>query len=241
MTSPPAPFQLHEAVAIVSGAGSSLPGEIGNGRATSIVLARQGAKIALLDRNLEAAQETKQMIDAEGGVSEVIQCNVSDEASCKAAVEKTVENFGKVDILVNVVGISGPKGNAVDVDLNEWDAAMGINVKSMVMMSRFVIPEMRKVGGGAIVNISSVSGLIGGNPSLFYATSKGTIPQLTRAMAAQHGPEKIRFEALTECQMKFVKLGWSKVSSKSKAQLGTLRMLSCTLQVAKPGIQRALY
>ncbi|KAK1226673.1 hypothetical protein PQX77_010352 [Marasmius sp. AFHP31] len=192
MTTPPAPFQLHGAVAIVSGAGSSLPGEIGNGRATSIVLARQGAKLALLDSNLEAAQETKKMIDDEGGVSEVIQCNVSDEAACKAAVEKTVEYFGRVDILVNVVGISGPNGNAVDVDMDKWDVAMGINVKSMVMMSRFVIPEMRKLGGGAIVNISSVSGLIGGNPSLFYATSKGTIPQLTRAMAAQHGPEKIR-------------------------------------------------
>ncbi|KAK1225312.1 hypothetical protein PQX77_011730 [Marasmius sp. AFHP31] len=192
MTSPPAPFQLHGAVAIVSGAGSSLPGEIGNGRATAIVLARQGAKVALLDFNLEAAQETKKMIDAEGGVSEVIQCDVSDDTACKAAVEKTVEFFGRVDILINVVGIFGPPGNAVDVDLEKWDVAMGVNVKSIVMMSRFAIPEMRKQEGGAIVNISSVSGLIGGTPSLFYAASKGTIPQLTRAMAAQHGPEKIR-------------------------------------------------
>ncbi|KAL0576950.1 hypothetical protein V5O48_005021 [Marasmius crinis-equi] len=192
MTSTTPAFQLHGDVAIVSGAGSSLPGEIGNGRATAIVLARQGAKVALLDYKLEAAQETKKMIDAEGGVSEVIQCDVSDEAACKAAVEKTVELFGKVNILVNVVGIFGPPGSAVEVDLDEWDRGMTVNVKSMVMMSRFAIPEMQKQGGGAIVSISSVSGLIGGTPSLLYATSKGTIVQLTRAMAAQHGPDRIR-------------------------------------------------
>ncbi|KAG7097530.1 hypothetical protein E1B28_004873 [Marasmius oreades] len=193
MASPPLAFQLHGDVAIVSGAGSQLSGEIGNGRATAIVLARQGAKVALLDNNLEAAKETKKLIDAEGGISEAIQCDVTDEASCKAAVEKTVELFGAVHILVNVVGIFGGRGNAVDLDLEEWDRGMRTNVTSMVLMSRFAIPEMRKQKRGAIVNFSSVSGLIGGNPGLLYTTSKGAVVQLTRAMAAHHGPEQIRW------------------------------------------------
>lgn len=152
-----------------------MKGEIGNGRATSILLARQGAKVALLDNNIEWAQDTKRMIDAEGGISEVIHADVTDETSCKAAVAKTVELFGTVHILVNVVGVGGAIGDATKLDLAAWDRDMRINVTSMVLMSRYAIPEMRKNGRGAIVNVSSVSGLLGGNPSLLYPTTKGNV------------------------------------------------------------------
>ncbi|KAG7451887.1 NAD(P)-binding protein [Guyanagaster necrorhizus] len=189
---PPLAFQLHGDVAIVTGAGSRILGEIGNGRATAILLARQGAKVALLDFNLEWAEETKQMITAEGGVSEVIQCDVTNEESCKAAVARTVDLFGAVHILVNIVGVWGPHGTVVDVDLEAWDRDLRTNVTSMVLMSRYAIPEMRKVGRGSIVNMSSVSGLKGGIPGVLYPTSKGAVVQLTRAMAAHHGPEMIR-------------------------------------------------
>ncbi|KAF8916721.1 hypothetical protein CPB85DRAFT_1289246 [Mucidula mucida] len=189
---PPLAFQLNGDVAIVTGAGSRMPGEIGNGRAAAIILARQGAKVALLDFNEEWAKETQNMIAAEGGVSQVIQCDVTSEESCKNAVEKTVELFGAVHILVNIVGVGGPHGTVVDVDLVAWDRDFRTNVTSMVLMSRFAIPEMRKVGRGSIVNMSSVSGLKGGNPGVLYPTSKGAIIQLTRAMAAHHGPEQIR-------------------------------------------------
>ncbi|KAF9026834.1 NAD(P)-binding protein [Hymenopellis radicata] len=153
---------------------------------------RHRAKVALLDFNEEWAKETQNMIAAEGGVSEVIQCDVTSEESCKKAVEKTVELFGAVHILVNIVGVGGPHGTVVDVDLAAWDRDFRTNVTSMVLMSRFAIPEMRKVGRGSIVNMSSVSGLKGGNPGVLYPTSKGAIIQLTRAMAAHHGPEQIR-------------------------------------------------
>lgn len=192
MPPPPPAFSFDGDVAIVSGAGSRLDGEIGNGRATAILLARQGAKVALLDVNVEWARETKRMIDEEGGVSEVIQCDVTQESACANAVKKTVELFGAVHILVNVVGVGGTPGNVTELDLDAWDRELRINVTSMVMMSRHAIPEMRKVGRGAIVNISSVSGLVGGNPGLLYPTSKGAVIQLTRAMAAHHGPENIR-------------------------------------------------
>ncbi|KAJ6529104.1 hypothetical protein DFH09DRAFT_1185194, partial [Mycena vulgaris] len=194
MPPPPPAFSFDGDVAIVTGAGSRLDGEIGNGRATAILLARQGAKVALLDYNVEWAQETKRMIDDEGGISEVIQCDVTQEASCENAVKKTVELFGAVHILINIVGMGGPHGNVTEVDLDAWDRDFRTNVTSMVIMSRFAIPEMKKVGRGAIVNMSSVSGrmLLGGNPGVLYPVSKGAIIQLTRAMAAHHGPDNIR-------------------------------------------------
>lgn len=106
----------------------------------------------------EWAQETKRMIDAESGTAEVIHTDVTIEDSCKHAVAKTVELFGAVHILVNVVGVGGAMGDATHVDMAAWDRDFRINVTSMVLMSRHAIPEMRKHGRGAIVNLSSVSG-----------------------------------------------------------------------------------
>ncbi|KAK8011880.1 hypothetical protein PG989_000140 [Apiospora arundinis] len=185
----PRVFDFTGDVAIVTGAGSRMDG---NGRATAILLARAGAKVALLDFNVDWANETKRMIDEEGGVSHVIQTDVTDEESCKAAVARTVEIFGAVHCLVNIVGVGGAIGDATVVNLEAWERDFRINVTSMVLMARYAIPEMRKQGRGSIVNMSSVSGLLGGNPSLLYPTTKGAIIQMTRAMAAQHGQENIR-------------------------------------------------
>ncbi|KAI0547724.1 hypothetical protein F4679DRAFT_553193 [Xylaria curta] len=179
-------------VAIVTGAGSRMNNEIGNGRAAAILLARHGAKVALIDINIDWAKETKRMIDEEGGTSEVIQADVTNEESCKNAVVKTVELWGAIHILVNNVGVGGAMGDATVLNLEAWERDFRINVTSMVLMSRYVIPEMRKQGRGSIVNMSSVSGLLGGNPSLLYPTTKGAIIQMTRAMASQHGQENIR-------------------------------------------------
>ena len=121
-----------------------------------------------------------------------IRCDVSDASQCQRAVRSAVEAWGRVDILVNNVGIGGPAGNAVDLDVEEWDRALRVNVTSMMLMAKYAIPEMRKVGRGAIVNIASVAGLIGGTPALLYPTSKGAVVNMTRAMAAHHGVEGIR-------------------------------------------------
>ncbi|KAK8129175.1 hypothetical protein PG999_001555 [Apiospora kogelbergensis] len=197
--SAPRAFDFTGDIAIVTGAGSRMDGEIGNGRATAILLARAGAKVALLDFNVDWANETKRMIDEEGGVSHVIKTDVTDEESCKAAVARTVEIFGAVHCLVNIVGVGGAIGDATVVNLEAWERDFRLNVTSMVLMARYAIPEMRKQGRGSIVNMSSVSGsdrrlhaVLGGNPSLLYPTTKGAIIQMTRAMAAQHGQENIR-------------------------------------------------
>jgi NAD(P)-dependent dehydrogenase (short-subunit alcohol dehydrogenase family) len=179
-------------VAIVTGAGSRAPGGIGNGRATSVLLAREGARVALLDSVREWAEETLEMVEREGGEAVVIEADVTDAGSCQVAVEDAVRRWGRLDVLVNNVGIAGPPGTAVDVDLEEWDRAMRVNLTSMVLMARYAIPRMRSAGGGAIVNLGSVAGLAGGHANLLYATSKGAVVQLTRAMAAHHGGEGIR-------------------------------------------------
>jgi NAD(P)-dependent dehydrogenase (short-subunit alcohol dehydrogenase family) len=182
---------LNGKVAIVAGAGSRGDG-IGNGRAAAVLLAREGAKVALLDATKAWAEATKAMIDTEGGTSMVVVADVADQVSSATSVRAVVDTWGRIDILVNNVGIGGPMGNAVDVDLAAWDGAMRINVTSMMLMAKCTIPEMRKQRAGSIINIASIDGLRGGNPSLFYSTSKGAVVNMTRAMAAHHGPEGIR-------------------------------------------------
>lgn len=182
-------------VALVTGAGSRGEG-IGNGRAAAILLARAGANVALLDATPEWAEATAALIRDEGGTCLVVAADVTDAAQCAAAVDATLAAWGHLDVLVNNVGVGGPTGDAVEVDIDDWDRAMRINVTSMVLMAKYAIPAMRRLGAGAIVNISSVSGLRGGHPSLLYPTSKGAIVQLTRAMAAHHGPEGIRVNCI---------------------------------------------
>jgi len=187
----PASASLEGRVAIVTGAGSRSDG-IGNGRAASILMARAGARIVLIDAVREAALKTQEMIAADGGEAIVIDCDVTDEKSCKAAIDETLKTFGRVDILVNNVGIGGPKGNATDLDLGEWEHAMRVNLTSMVLMARYAIPAMAAQGKGAIINVSSVAGMIGGHPHLMYPTSKGAVINMTRAMAAHHGQSGVR-------------------------------------------------
>jgi NAD(P)-dependent dehydrogenase (short-subunit alcohol dehydrogenase family) len=187
-------------VAIVTGAGSRDPGTgttvIGNGRAIATLLARRGARVLLLDVAQDWLRGTEEMIRAEGGTCAAAVCDVAKPEDCAAAVAEAVRLWGRVDILVNNVGISGPAGDATVLDLDAWDHGMAVNVKSVVLMARFAVPEMRRQGGGAIVNLASIAGLQGGHPGLLYATTKGAIVQMTRAMAAHHGGDLIRVNAV---------------------------------------------
>jgi len=178
-------------VVVVTGAGSRAPG-VGNGRAAAVLVARAGARVALLDERAEWAQETRLMIDTEGGDACVIPTDVSDADSCAASVQTVLDRFGSIYGLVNNVGIGGPPGTAVEVDPDAWDLGMQVNVKSMMLMAKYCIPHMASVGAGAIVNVSSVAGLRGGIPSLLYPTSKAAVIGLSRAMAAHHGRQGIR-------------------------------------------------
>lgn len=182
-------------VAIVTGAGTSAEG-IGNGRGAALMLARHGAKVTVVDFNEETARETAAMIEGEGGECMVVTGDVTDVAACEAIVRKTVERWGRLDILVNNVGTSRIRGNSVDVDLDEWDRGWKINVKSMVMMMRFAAPAMKASGGGSVINIASITAFHGGHPNLFYPTSKAAVVHLSKTMAGQHGIDGIRVNSL---------------------------------------------
>ncbi|KAF5313422.1 hypothetical protein D9611_008535 [Ephemerocybe angulata] len=197
---PPRPNnRLTGRVAIVAGAGSRSAG-IGNGRAAAILLAESGASVICADLNLEWAQATVDMITKEFGAGKAIavRTDVTRSSECRRTVELALETFGRLDILVNNVGIGGPVGTAVEVEEDAWRRAMDVNVLGMVLMAKYAVPAMEKnekhevSGRGAIVNVASIGGLFGGNPMLLYPTSKGAIVNMTRAMAAHHGPSGIR-------------------------------------------------
>lgn len=191
----PTAFSIDGKVAVVTGAGSRADG-IGNGRAAAILLARHGAKVALIDTNEEWVEATWAMIEEEGGEARTYLCDITEEAGCEATVGQIAGDLGAPDILVNNVGIGGPDGTALDVDMTEWDRAMAVNVSSMVLMARACLPGMIDKGTGSIVNIASVAGLIGGHPKLLYPTSKGAVVQMTRAMATHHGRDGVRVNCI---------------------------------------------
>ena len=182
-------------VAIVTGAGSAGDG-IGNGRAIAILLAEHGASVICADRQKDWADRTVEMITAEGkGKGIAILGNVTKAEDCENIVKIAVSTYGRLDILVNNVGIGGATGTAVEVDMADWAKGMELNVASMVLMAKFAIPQMRVNEGavrGSIVNMGSVAGLRGGTPHLLYPTSKGAIVNMTRAMAAHHAKDGIR-------------------------------------------------
>jgi len=186
--------RLDGMVAIVTGAGSSGPG-IGNGRATAILFAREGARVTLVDRNRASADETAAMIAEEGGESIVVEGDVTKDADCKRIVDQTVVRFGKLDILDNNVGIDDGPVSVVDVTEEAWDRVMNVNVKSMMMMSKHAIPEMAHNGYGSIITISSISALRprGLTP---YTTAKGAVIALTQAMAVDHARQGIRVNCI---------------------------------------------
>lgn len=182
-------------VAIISGAGSRASG-IGNGRAAAVLLAEAGMKVALVDAVAENLPETQELVQKAGADCLTLTADVSDPGAVEHVVATVVDTWGGVDVLFNNVGIVGPSGSVVDVDLEAWDRCFDINVTSMLLMSRFSIPHMRKRGGGSIINTSSIAGVLGAHPSIIYSATKGAVTNLTRAMAAMHGPEGIRVNAL---------------------------------------------
>ena len=175
--------------AIVAGAGAKGDG-IGNGRAAAILLARAGANVVCVDRDLGLAERTVEMIQAEAGAAIAVAGDVTEEADAKAIVAAALGAYGGVDLLDNNVGI-GSRLSVVEEDPEEWDRVMRVNVRSIFMLSKFAIPEMAKRGGGAIVNVSSISALRPRGLTV-YSASKGAVIALSRAMAVDHAKQGIR-------------------------------------------------
>jgi NAD(P)-dependent dehydrogenase (short-subunit alcohol dehydrogenase family) len=185
--------RLKGKVAIVAGAGAS--GAVtGNGQASAILFAREGAKVLCADAVKERARATADTITREGGVASAFRADVSRNADCKAMVEAAIERYGRLDILDNNVGIS-VRADVLEVTEEQWDKVMAVNVKSIVFAAKHAIPHMKRSGGGSIINISSVAGLRA-NQSTPYSTSKAAIIGLTRSMAGDHGRDGIRVNCI---------------------------------------------
>ncbi|PSR80536.1 2-(S)-hydroxypropyl-CoM dehydrogenase [Coniella lustricola] len=184
-------------VAIVTGAGSAGDG-IGNGRAISIMLADEGCNVVCVDRERSWAERTCTMANSKSGRARAITAigDVSKAADCEAIMQRAIQEFGRLDILVNNVGTLGPHGTAVEVDMEQWAKGLEVNVSSMVLMAKYAIPVMLRnnveENKGVIINMGSVAGLRGGTPHLLYPTSKGAVVNMTRAMAAHHAKDGIR-------------------------------------------------
>jgi len=177
--------RLKDKVAIVTGAGSILAG-MGNGKATAIVFAREGAKVMAVDYNLEAAEETKRIIDEEGGECITFKADVSKASDCQSMVEKCVQAFSRVDILHNNVGMGG-YGGPVETSEEIWDKTIAVNLKSMFLTCKYVLPCMEKQGSGVIINISSLNAIrVQPAPAIAYACSKAGVVALTREVALQY-------------------------------------------------------
>jgi NAD(P)-dependent dehydrogenase (short-subunit alcohol dehydrogenase family) len=188
--------RLKDKVAIISGAGSIGPGW-GNGRATTVRFVEEGAKVFAVDRDAAALAET---VDKAPGIATHL-CDVTDGAAVAGMVEACVKKFGRIDILVNNVGGSAP-GGPVEMSEEVWDAQHDLNLKSVFLVCKHVLPVMERQGAGAIVNIASASGIRwSGSAQVAYAATKAGVIQLSRVVAVQYAAKGIRVNTVVPGQL----------------------------------------
>jgi NAD(P)-dependent dehydrogenase (short-subunit alcohol dehydrogenase family) len=187
------PGRLAGKVAIVTGAGSRGPG-LGNGKATAILFAREGARVLCVDQARERAEETAGLIGAEGGVAEPLVADVTRGDDCQAMVAAAVERWGGLDVLHNNVGIESRK-DLLEVTEEEWDRVLAVDLKSMFLATRHAAPAMIDRGGGAVVCVSSVAGLRGHGRTA-YAAAKAGVIGFVQSVAVQLGPRGVRINAI---------------------------------------------
>jgi NAD(P)-dependent dehydrogenase (short-subunit alcohol dehydrogenase family) len=181
-------------VAIVTGAGSTPGPGIGTGKASAVVLAREGARVLLADLHPERAEETRQMILDDGGTAEVFAGDMTRSVDAEAMVKAAVDTFGTLDILVNNIGLAS-LGTVVDTTEEAWDRALDVNLRTTFLSSKHAVPVMAAKGSGSIVNISSISA-VRGDGTVAYSAAKGAIIAMTVDMAYSHGRQGIRVNAI---------------------------------------------
>ncbi len=184
-------MRLKGKVALITGGGSGL------GRATALVFAREGAKVAIADLDPEGGRRTAATIEDVGGQAEFIEADVSKAAGARKAADRTVARFGKLDILFSNAGIAGKEtqANIDELDEDDWDRVLGVNLKGVYLCAKYAVPHMKKAGGGAIVSTASIAGIIGLHAHA-YGASKGGVVILTKTMALELAPFHIRVNAV---------------------------------------------
>jgi NAD(P)-dependent dehydrogenase (short-subunit alcohol dehydrogenase family) len=186
--------RLKDKIAIVCGAGSIAEGW-SNGKATAVLFAREGAKVFAVDRDIKAAEETRDIIKSEGGDCTAYKCDVSIAGEVDAMVAACIAQYGRVDVLFNNVGMQ-VVGGPLEVKEEDWDRLMTVNVKSMYLTCRAVIPHMISQGGGSIINNSSTAAIRFTYANVAYSASKGAVTQLTQNIGVQYASKGIRCNAV---------------------------------------------
>ncbi|KQL53970.1 short-chain dehydrogenase [Heyndrickxia shackletonii] len=176
-------------VAIITGAA------MGMGASEAKLFAKEGAKVVATDLQVEALNEVVKEIKDNGGEAVAIKHNVTSEEEWKSVIAETVKLYGKVDVLVNNAGVSSPKTIA-NMEMDEWNKILDIDLNGCVIGMKYVIPEMKKAGGGSIVNISSIGGLVGMAGTSPYTAAKGALRVLSKSAAVEYGKDKIRVNSV---------------------------------------------
>ncbi|MCJ7772084.1 MAG: SDR family oxidoreductase [Desulfobacterales bacterium] len=187
--------RLDEKVAIVVGAGQTSGDTIGNGRAISLLFARHGARVLLVDRLLNSAEDTKKMIDKEGGTSTALEADITKEDDCRKIAETCVKTYGRIDILVYNVGIGNNDNDVPKLTAEAWDSIFNTNLKGLFLTCKHVLPVMKDQGCGAIVNISSIAAVCQSRTTA-YKVSKAGVNALTHQMAVKNAKKGIRVNTI---------------------------------------------
>jgi NAD(P)-dependent dehydrogenase (short-subunit alcohol dehydrogenase family) len=185
-------MRLDGKVALITGAGAGI------GRESALLFAREGAAVACIDVNEDAARETVELVKKQGGRAAAARADVSKAADCERMVAFAEKEFGKLDVLFNNAGIMhGKDDDAVATEESIWDLTMNINAKGVFFGCKYGIPALRRAGGGSVINTASFVALLGAaTPQIAYTASKGAVLSLTRELAVIHARENIRVNAL---------------------------------------------
>ena len=189
-------MRLEGKVALITGAASGVENSLmGFGGASARLFVREGAKVVLTDIQEELGEKTAAQIREDGGDAVFLRLDVTDEVNWRDAIQYTVSNYGRLDVLVNNAG-TGARWNVEDTTTDAWDGQMDVHAKGTFLGTKHAIPEMRKTGGGSIINISSIYGIIGSPTSTAYHAAKGAVRLFTKSAAIQYAKENIRVNSV---------------------------------------------
>jgi len=183
--------RLKGKTAIVVGAGQTPGDTTGNGRATAVLFAREGAQVMLVDRRVESAIETQAIIEQEGGTGVAFEADITKTDSCQRIAAACVDTYGRIDILVNVVGVGGESGGRLQLTEKQWDTIQNINLRAAMVLCKHVLPVMEKQENGSVITVSSAAAVCDTN-MLAYKVSKAGVNALTHYLAMRYAKKGIR-------------------------------------------------